>query len=380
MADRVDLMATGDFTEFLHELRGRELERIPADGRTVLSGGCAGGWYFDWFADRYAGSIERHIGMEAYSPRPSVLPERVEWHERTLGDLSSVGPGAVDLVFAGQTIEHLWPREIADFLCEAHRVLRPGGLMVLDSPNRLITQSLAIVQPEHTVEFAVDEIVECVELAGFDLLDIRGLWHCYDRSRRQVLPVEDLTIPADHRRRRIDAGYARPEECFVWWLEARRSERDPRVQDLERRVFELGDRFRAVAGSRLSSVIGRTGRSHADEPLQCTDPGEDGAVLYGPFIPMPPGAWRARFALGLGDGDATGTTAALLQVTVGNDASPVAERWVSTAELPPDGHLGEFVLDFDLSATTTMGLQTRVIATGAAPLVVRRLAPVAARR
>ena len=41
----------------------------------------------------------------------------------------------------GQTVEHVWPEELAGFLSEANRVLGPQGWIVLDSPNRRITQS-----------------------------------------------------------------------------------------------------------------------------------------------------------------------------------------------------------------------------------------------
>jgi SAM-dependent methyltransferase len=79
-----------------------------------------------------------------HSPRPpDPLPPKVEWLQRNLGDLSPIDDGSVDLVFAGQVIEHLWPEDVAGFLAEAHRVLRPGGFLALDSPNRLVTESSA---------------------------------------------------------------------------------------------------------------------------------------------------------------------------------------------------------------------------------------------
>ena len=84
--------------------------------RTVLHGGSAGAWYFDWFRERYPTSVERHIGVEAFAERPATLPDGVAWLHRSLGDLEPVSDGEVDLVFAGQVIEHLWPEEITGFL------------------------------------------------------------------------------------------------------------------------------------------------------------------------------------------------------------------------------------------------------------------------
>jgi predicted SAM-dependent methyltransferase len=181
--------SVGDFNVFLHELRSRELERLPGGARTVLHGGCAGTWYFDWFAERYPTPVERHIGVEAFSERPAELGE-VEWLQRSLGDLAPVGDGEVDLVFAGQVIEHLWPEDVSGFLLESHRVLRPGGTIAVDSPNRRITTAIGWEHPEHTVEFRPDEILELFELAGFDQMQVRGVYLCFDRDRNRFFTLE----------------------------------------------------------------------------------------------------------------------------------------------------------------------------------------------
>jgi len=159
-------MQINDFNEFLHELRSKELEKIPKGAKVFLSGGCSGSWYFDWINHFYKG-IEKHIGVEYYSPKPTDLPPEVEWVKNTLGDMSYVKDNEIDLVFAGQTIEHMWPNDLASFLCEAYRVLKPNGLIVLDSPNRRITRGLHWFQPQHTMELSVDEIVFALETASF---------------------------------------------------------------------------------------------------------------------------------------------------------------------------------------------------------------------
>jgi len=163
-----------DFNARLHELRSRELGRLPPGAATVLHGGSAGQWYFDWFQERYTTTVTRHIGVDALSVRPELLAEEVEWLQRSLGDLSPVGGGEVDLVFAGQVIEHLWPEEVVGFLLEARRVLRRAGILVMDSPNRRVTAALGWEHPEHTVEFRPDEIIELLELAGFSEISVRA--------------------------------------------------------------------------------------------------------------------------------------------------------------------------------------------------------------
>jgi hypothetical protein len=65
----------------------------------------------------------RHVGVEAYESMPDDLPAYVEWIVNTADKMSGVENSSVDLVFAGQTTEHLWADELAGFLLESHRVL-----------------------------------------------------------------------------------------------------------------------------------------------------------------------------------------------------------------------------------------------------------------
>src|SRR4051794_37667394 len=114
------------FHGLLHELRTLELERVPKGARQVLSVGANGRWYFDWFEHSY-GPVDRHVGVEAYEPKPAHLPPYVQWIVNTADKMSGVEDASVDLVFAGQTTEHLWADELAGFLLESHRVLTEGG-------------------------------------------------------------------------------------------------------------------------------------------------------------------------------------------------------------------------------------------------------------
>lgn len=43
--------------------------------------------------------------------------------------------GSVDLVFSEMCLEHVEPQEGWNFLCEAHRILRPGGLIRIVIPD-----------------------------------------------------------------------------------------------------------------------------------------------------------------------------------------------------------------------------------------------------
>jgi SAM-dependent methyltransferase len=257
-----------------HALRTHELERVPKGARVALSVGAGGRWYFDWFEEHY-GPLERHIGIEAFEPEPDDLPGYAVWIPDTANHMDRVQSGSVDLVFAGQTSEHLWAEELAGFLLEAHRVLTPGGLLALDSPNRLVTEHLLWSHGGHTIELAAGEMEHLLELAGFDVETVAGVWRCVDRGRRLQLEegLDDPMVLV----RRTATGREAPDECFVWWINARRSTRDPRPDDVRAEVQRLFDEhwntrvsrglFPEPGGDRLRIGPGAGGRIASTLPF-----------------------------------------------------------------------------------------------------------------
>jgi SAM-dependent methyltransferase len=356
--------SVGDFNDFLHGLRSRELKRLPPGARTVVHGGAAGSWYFEWFSEFYPTPVERHIGVEAYASRPPELGDEVEWLERSLGDLSPVDDGEADLVFAGQVIEHLWPDEITGFLLESHRVLRPAGTLAMDSPNRRVTTAIGWEHPEHTVEFRPDEMLELLQLAGFERVEVRGVWLCLDRERNRFLPLDASPRAWPTERRVAEAG-ARPDDSFVWWIEAERSDSEPDRERLGRRVRQIYEGYRAYRFARLKHSVGSVSGVGRDR-FVTADAGEGGHLLFGPYVPMLPGNWIARFRLAAGPGRANGPFG-LVDVVVGSDAAVVARRELTEEVLPLDGALYEVSVPFAI-ASTALSVEFRAQTYGAVPM------------
>ena len=276
-----------------HELRTIELERIPKGARRVLSVGANGRWYFDWF-EKSVGVVEEHLGVEAYEPKPDDLPEYVTWIPDTADHMNGVTDSSVDVVFAGQTTEHLWSYELTGFLLEARRVLRSDGLLVLDSPNRLVTEHLLWSHGGHTVELSPDEISELVTLAGFDVVSVSGIWRCEMDGRRFQLE-EALGDPAIFTRRASSARDA-PDESFIWWLTARRSAATPAHGVLAKRTKQL---FDAHWNTRVSrGLFPQPGAATLDIPSSAH--GFIGRTL--PF-PLKPGPFEVRVSVQSGSWD-----------------------------------------------------------------------------
>lgn len=84
-----------------------------------------------------------------------------------------------DGIFAAEFIEHLSERDGARFLAEARRVLRPGGLLLLTTPNPAYWRTrlfrIRIDGGPHLRVYAPRELERLLDGAGFDILRRRGL-------------------------------------------------------------------------------------------------------------------------------------------------------------------------------------------------------------
>ncbi|HEX8092985.1 MAG TPA: methyltransferase domain-containing protein [Jatrophihabitans sp.] len=87
-----------------------------------------------------------------------------------------VAGDSIDSVVSLQVIEHVWDHP--QFLAECARVLRPSGLLVLSTPNRLTFSpgTDRPVNPFHTHEFTAAELCRLVAGNGLPVVSVRGLF------------------------------------------------------------------------------------------------------------------------------------------------------------------------------------------------------------
>lgn len=157
-----------------HEVAYELLAPRCADA-VVLEAGCGEGYG----ADLIAGTARQVIGLDyddsAVAHVRARYP-RVDMRQGNLADLP-LADGAVDVVVNFQVIEHLWDQ--GQFVRECLRVLRPGGLLLMSTPNR-ITFSPGRdtpINPFHTRELNAAEMTELLVGEGFALESMRGICH-----------------------------------------------------------------------------------------------------------------------------------------------------------------------------------------------------------
>jgi SAM-dependent methyltransferase len=104
-------------------------------------------------------------------------PVRYRYH--SMVDLSDYADGSVDLVYSGQSIEHVTTQAAEKVLSEVRRVLRPGGYLGLDTPNARVTrlQQDEFIDPDHEYEYTDAEMRARLGEAGFDVVGAWGLNH-----------------------------------------------------------------------------------------------------------------------------------------------------------------------------------------------------------
>jgi predicted SAM-dependent methyltransferase len=136
-------------------------------------------------------SDERHelYGYRASSDAITTPLGPVEYRYHSMVDLSEYPDTSFDLVFSGQTIEHITEDEARKMLGEVRRVLEPGGWFCVDTPNvratNLMNPDGTLSNPDHKIEYTIASLTELVRDAGFEVTASYGLndlGDCFERG------------------------------------------------------------------------------------------------------------------------------------------------------------------------------------------------------
>lgn len=144
-------------------------------GAVVLEAGCGEGYGAGMLAEVAAGVLALDLDPVTAAHVARRYP-RTGVARANLVALP-VRDAGCDVVVSLQVIEHLWEQE--RFLRECLRVLRPGGTLMLSTPNRLTFSPGrdTPLNPFHTRELAAAELAGLVRDAGFVDVEVHGLHH-----------------------------------------------------------------------------------------------------------------------------------------------------------------------------------------------------------
>ena len=101
----------------------------------------------------------------------------VEFAFHSMVDLGRYEDGSFDLVYSGQSIEHVTEEEGDAVVREAFRVLAPGGWFCLDTPNGPVwrLRSDVPMNHDHKIEYGAAQLESKLGHAGFDVTECKGL-------------------------------------------------------------------------------------------------------------------------------------------------------------------------------------------------------------
>jgi 2-polyprenyl-3-methyl-5-hydroxy-6-metoxy-1,4-benzoquinol methylase len=133
-----DAVPTGAEPELFAARRDFLLARVTP-GDVVLDVGCGEGAFSAALAERGAAPIAVDVADEPLRRLRARFSGLSDVRRARAGDALPLADGEADVVWAGEVIEHVV--DVGAFATELRRVLRPGGTLVLttpDHPRRLL--------------------------------------------------------------------------------------------------------------------------------------------------------------------------------------------------------------------------------------------------
>ncbi|MHB8994893.1 MAG: class I SAM-dependent methyltransferase [Armatimonadota bacterium] len=192
----VEVLLLTAFTDKLHALRCQMVRQLPpAEVVVDLGGACSTALEGSLLNMTYPHAPreitiidlppDTRLGAEGFDHLERESNQwktfgatRVRYLHQSMTDLSGIEDESVDLVWAGQSLEHITEAEARQTLREVKRVLKAGGSFCLDTPNREITRRQfprELIHVEHKIEYASPQLIKLLTEAGFEIVEIKGV-------------------------------------------------------------------------------------------------------------------------------------------------------------------------------------------------------------
>jgi SAM-dependent methyltransferase len=151
----------------------------------VLEIGCGEGYGITELAPK----AEQYFALDKYN---TVISEELKeknniiFKQMEVPPLKGIDNNSIDFVVTFQVIEHINNDEL--FISEIYRVLRPGGKLILTTPNQLMSLTR---NPWHFREYTPNQIQEILQ-TSFQDIDIKGVFGLekamdyYEKNKKEV--------------------------------------------------------------------------------------------------------------------------------------------------------------------------------------------------
>lgn len=177
------------------------------------------------FKRLYLIDLPQDIRHEAFKDDPvgslasSASKSRVIVRYGDMTVLDDFSSESINLVWSGQSIEHV-SRDRARIMCKSvFRVLKPGGFFCLDTPNRLLTRihtresGQRYIHPDHRIEYYPYELAQLLEGCGFQIDLALGICEMPNTCATGHFHYEDF-IYGSQITESIDRGYIQFLRCI----------------------------------------------------------------------------------------------------------------------------------------------------------------------
>ena len=212
----------------IHRARQIMVRRLlpPADDVLDLGGAAAPLYTFGWthpFTRMVLVDLAPEARHEAFRDVVLASPTgagEVAVHYGDMTRLERYADESFDLVWSGQSIEHVDQDAGRRMTEEALRVLRPGGHFCLDTPNRRVTQihtrsvGGGFVHPDHKLEYHADDLRELLTACGFEIAAARGVCEMPRTLATGVFEYEDFVLGS--------VLTDKPEDGYVLYFDGRK--------------------------------------------------------------------------------------------------------------------------------------------------------------
>ncbi|MEJ6486677.1 DUF4214 domain-containing protein [Nostoc punctiforme UO1] len=120
----------------------------------------------------------------------------IEYVYTNMADLSQFKEGYFDLIWSGESIEHVSREDAEQVFLQVYKLLKPNGVFALDTPNRRVTQlqcPYGYIHPEHKLEYYYDELIEILNDYNFEIIQTKGLIELPQSIKTSTFIVDEVS-------------------------------------------------------------------------------------------------------------------------------------------------------------------------------------------